>query len=46
MGSGHSNLVKYLLAGVIGLVVVGLLFLALVLAVRRRSATTRPAPAG
>jgi hypothetical protein len=41
-----SNLVKYLLAGVIGLVVVGLLFLALVLVVRRRSATAHPAPAG
>lgn len=40
-----SNLVKYLLAGVIGLVVVGLLFLALVLVIRRRSATAHPAPA-
>ena len=43
-----SNLVKYLLAGVIGLVVVGLLFLALSLFARRRAASssTSPRPAG
>jgi hypothetical protein len=43
-----SNLVKYLLAGVIGLVVVGLAFLALSLFARRRTAlsSTSARPAG
>ncbi len=36
-----SNLVKYLLVGVIGLVVVSLVFLALSLAARRRSVGAR-----
>ncbi len=40
-----SNLVKYLLAGVIGLVVIGLLFLAFALVARRRRTPSRVAGA-